>query len=578
MKATSILALTILFGLSVSGQEGAIDFNQLVNKTHTERTLALFDYHEKFVHDEDSLTVFKDVELARWLAEKHNDLDLALEADLIELHYFTYRSKGRLDEWAEMALALIRKARDAKALWLEARCESLLGIHLYNYGQYESGMLHMRNAVRLLDDKDAAEYPIKSIVLTLLGKMHYDFREYEEAVRTYQKAFACMTTHYRKYYRMHAINTMGITYRDMGKLDSSNIWFQRVLDIAIADNDSLYIKLSQGNLGENYYLLGDFEMAEPLMLQDLILARAKAEENPGHLSNCLYILGDIALEQGDLKKAEPMMTEALEMGHRSKQARRLQPVYTKMAKLFAAKRMPDLVLTYMDSALQANQQLDVEFDRLISARVSQQLELEHIATETAKLEGERKLQLLIRNVLITIMVLVLIGLVWLFNRHRKKLQQRQQVILGEKKMAEDALRAASQRLDEIVSNMQLKNLELDQTRQELETLKDEAPDRMKEQKLRLEAAVILTDQDWRNFMELFEVVNPGFLQRLNEQYPELTLSQVRFFVLCRLERSNKEMAAMLGVTTDAIRQMRSRLRKQLSLSSEETIMALALAI
>ncbi len=289
-------------------------------------------------------------------------------------------------------------------------------------------------------------------------------------------------------------------------------------------------------------------------------------------------LGQIQLKRKDYGAALAQCTDAwryLEVtaihSHKRSACACLAEAYTELGDDASALAFRNKQILYAYSARN-------ELDLKETYKTQYRYEMEQLEVEAARLESERNRQLLTRNILIALMVLVLIGLVWLFNRHRKKLHQRQQVILGEKKMAEDALRAASQRLDEIVSNMQLKNLELEQTRQELETLKDEAPDRMKEQKLRLEAAVILTDQDWRNFMELFEVVNPGFLQRLNEQYPELTLSQVRFFVLCRLERSNKEMAAMLGVTTDAIRQMRSRLRKQLSLSSDETIMALALAI
>jgi DNA-binding CsgD family transcriptional regulator len=48
--------------------------------------------------------------------------------------------------------------------------------------------------------------------------------------------------------------------------------------------------------------------------------------------------------------------------------------------------------------------------------------------------------------------------------------------------------------------------------------------------------------------------------------------------LCKLHYTNKEMAAMLGVSTQAIRQLRSRLRRKLNLPEEIDIEELAAQI
>jgi DNA-directed RNA polymerase specialized sigma24 family protein len=87
----------------------------------------------------------------------------------------------------------------------------------------------------------------------------------------------------------------------------------------------------------------------------------------------------------------------------------------------------------------------------------------------------------------------------------------------------------------------------------------------------LRHSTILTDSDWEYFRDLFEKAHPGFLQRLKEKIPGLTPAETRFIVLSKLELSGKEMAAMLGIGTDAIRQLRSRVKKKLNLQEESSL-------
>src|SRR5205085_12283299 len=87
----------------------------------------------------------------------------------------------------------------------------------------------------------------------------------------------------------------------------------------------------------------------------------------------------------------------------------------------------------------------------------------------------------------------------------------------------------------------------------------------------LQNSVLLTDEHWRNFSRLFEKVHRGFFQRLKEKLPGLSPAETRFTALIKLQLSNKEMANMLGVGTEAMRQIRSRLKKKLNSEAEEGI-------
>jgi DNA-binding CsgD family transcriptional regulator len=86
----------------------------------------------------------------------------------------------------------------------------------------------------------------------------------------------------------------------------------------------------------------------------------------------------------------------------------------------------------------------------------------------------------------------------------------------------------------------------------------------------LRKATILTPEDWKDFTESLLKVYPYFLKNLNEKYPNLTPAETRYLSLTKLKLSSQEMASTLGVSNDAIRKMKSRLKKKINFSEKET--------
>lgn len=82
---------------------------------------------------------------------------------------------------------------------------------------------------------------------------------------------------------------------------------------------------------------------------------------------------------------------------------------------------------------------------------------------------------------------------------------------------------------------------------------------------KLRKATILTEDDWLSFKELFEKVHRHFFVRLKETYSDLSPAETRLFALIRLDLSTKEMATMLGVSPETIRQTKWRMRKKMNL-------------
>ena len=75
-------------------------------------------------------------------------------------------------------------------------------------------------------------------------------------------------------------------------------------------------------------------------------------------------------------------------------------------------------------------------------------------------------------------------------------------------------------------------------------------------------ANILTDEQWRNFKLKFENVHTDFFNRLQSEIPTVTESEKRLIALTKLEMSNNEIAAMLGISPESVTKTRYRLRKK----------------
>lgn len=84
---------------------------------------------------------------------------------------------------------------------------------------------------------------------------------------------------------------------------------------------------------------------------------------------------------------------------------------------------------------------------------------------------------------------------------------------------------------------------------------------------------ILTESDWELFKKRFERLYPGFILRLRNRYPEMTNGEERLFLLIKINLNGQEIANTLGITFNAVKKSRQRLRKRLELSPEEDLEA-----
>ena len=78
------------------------------------------------------------------------------------------------------------------------------------------------------------------------------------------------------------------------------------------------------------------------------------------------------------------------------------------------------------------------------------------------------------------------------------------------------------------------------------------------------------DKTWDEFKVYFENVNPRFLDKLEEGYPNLTIYEKRLCVYVKMGMSNKEISQINNISPDSVKTSLKRLKKKMNLPQDIT--------
>jgi ligand-binding sensor domain-containing protein len=102
------------------------------------------------------------------------------------------------------------------------------------------------------------------------------------------------------------------------------------------------------------------------------------------------------------------------------------------------------------------------------------------------------------------------------------------------------------------------------------------PHRYFERLLSLINKNISNDNDWKVFEELFDQAHKNFFKRLKTTYPELTQSDLKLCAYLKMNLSSKEIAPLLNISYRGVETRRFRLRRRLSLDSDNNLVEFVL--
>ena len=436
-------------------------------------------------------------------------------------------------------------------------------------------------AYDLLEKIPEEKLPPRQYALYVVSQAYYHYNDFENALKLSLRADKT----FRAKTFVYVFNTdlIGMCYLKTAQYDSARIYFQRVFDNApIMKSEVAWKGIALGNIGVAYFLQNNFEKAIEYLSKAIPLTtQGNVYDNTVRFASHL---SEIFRKQNNLNDAKKFLDISLNAAHMAGDNENYFTAYDAAASYYRSVKNPELYIVYSDSANIFNNKLAAQKDLNTKYKIEMAVQYEQVKEREKSFANEKERQLLLRNAIIAFVVLLMIISLLLYNRNQLKNKSRQQQLITEKQLAENELQTATQQLNAFTQSIREKNELIEKASQEIEKVNTELnlaknerpgltslPEPDSNSLRLLQNSVLLTDEDWRNFTRLFEKVHRGFFQRLKEKLPGLSPAETRFTALIKLQLSNKEMASMLGVGTEAIRQTRSRLKKKLNSEAEEGI-------
>ncbi len=526
------LALSIPVNDSLLNRDGAT-LRKIFFKLYNKKSLQYYSPDKEELKD-----LIQSIEL---YAKQKNDATLG---------FFMMYTKIvlNLDNLSEKTLeqhyfALHSPAKDLNLYWLQSKIDYQLGILYIRSNRVSKGFNSLFRALYVLEN-NLSDPETTYDVISYIGLLAYQHEQYQLSKRYFKKAVDT-----KKYKKLGAYNNLALAYTRLKMLDSANYYFNLEKQFAISENDDDFLIIVNGNIGENLYRKGNSKAALPLLVADANYSLSKNWF--GNASNALIYISACYLELDEPAKSEQFMWKAYRFAKKDNELRRMKPIYKQFARWYAYKGDANKTLLYSDSLQYVSEQLHIKFDEFSGFEADKLVKLSASELELLQKQKQQEVSKKVIWILVISSIFTIILSLLLFVNFRSR------KLLKEKSLA--------------LSNSQLKGRLEDATSQLNIYLKET------QQKLLIEK-VILTDADWREFLQFFNKVYPSFFSSIKQKYPKLSKAELRFCCLSYLSLSDKEMSAMLGVGRASIRVTRGRTRAKLQLTATDSLEKLLLLI
>lgn len=383
-------------------------------------------------------------------------------------------------------------------------------------------------------------------------------------------------------YTLFTLDVIGMSYLKLKNYDSAIIYFNKDLGLyyknfAPKNWMNGWQGILQGNKARAYKALGLMDSAiynYQIAIDDTYKYNV-LDNTCGFATN----LADIYLTQNKLSEAQQLLSMAVNFTASSGGVQDKMELQQLLSKYYSLTGNLKLALLHKDSAYQWADSLKVRTGKNIQVQADLNLETEKRKNAETALDASIYNQK--KNLIIAVVVILLLASIASFLLLRQRLlnkvkqkefliqqQETEKKLMVQEQLAKQEQLVAQLKLEEftqliIAKDHQIKLLE-DLSNKAVDTESIEA----------LKKSTILTNEQWDDFKMLFERVNLGFFDKLDQKLPQLTQAETRLLALTKLKLSTREMAALQGISTNAIRNIGYRLRKKYGLEDDISLESL----
>ncbi|HAS45775.1 MAG TPA: hypothetical protein DCS93_35165 [Microscillaceae bacterium] len=438
----------------------------------------------------------------------------------------------------------------------------------------------------------------KADVLNNIANIHINQNEYDTALQKFKQALQLFNQVNDSIKAIQVVGNLAATYQRQKKYYLALEFHQRALKYNRRLGYHENALFNQGALGDCQCNVGRYK--EGIHNLKIAIQGLKATNNIYFVIVGKIALGKCYLEQKNYQLSEEKLLEALKMAQKVDTPKDVVEALEMLSKLYKAKQQYKKALSYHERYLNLKDSIfNIEKRKQIAniegsfklEQKEQDLQLKN--KQLALLQKTKVHQKLRNQMLIGALFLVAIisGLVIFTLRFR--IQKKKQIIIQNKKLHKTQQDLAEARLAEEqlisenlqkaldIKNQQLssKGLHIIQKNEMLEQIRNSLLKMSGSGKQSKNLSKVIKmidisfniDNDWDNFLGLFEEVHNDFFKQIKASTPSISDQDLRLCALIKLKFNTKEVAGILGITPGSVSVARHRLRKKLMLPQEQKL-------
>ncbi|MAC96138.1 MAG: hypothetical protein CMC96_11625 [Flavobacteriales bacterium] len=470
--------------------------------------------------------------------------------------------RERSIEDLESALELLEHQSNYEEL--KARLNNLLGYYLLRHLNYQLALEKILTSDYQF--KQIGYEKIKGVDLYLYNTavVYFGFQQYDKAIE-----YLNLSLEYTANDNLESLeanyNLLGVCFSEKGENQKALNYLEKSRKLILDEGDSAKLSMIDCNIGMFYTELNQFDKAK----SHLEIAYKNGIKHQRYINAATASLwrakNEIALQNPEI--ANIRLEEAKSA---FKQLERISPenkkyIYTLEAEVAELNGDYQKASTYKDSMELMNQKIGKMKDLSALADLNVKLITEKHESEMALVEEQSAHQKAQQKLIMVISALIALFLLHLWIQSNRKRKKERLEFEKEKEKSIEQLKNFRQRIKE-------KNELLEKVKTELQQKSKEKKEEEKSELVQqLSDSIILTEDDWIQFKRLFEQVYPNFLPKVQKEFPELTLAEIRFLALLKMGLSVSEMANTLAILPQSVRKTRQRLMKKLSFSHQKEL-------
>lgn len=419
-----------------------------------------------------------------------------------------------------------------------------------------------------------SEYLDKEKEYISVGAVFFMEGEYEEAYKYYGKALEILEQKDDTYSTLVVYLNMGDVFKMMQRYDVALTYYNDILSHKDAEFYPELVLICHNHIGVIHSTLQEQEQAMSHFKKALEIGNTLDDELI--LSRTLFLMGEMLFKNGQFREAKPYLQRTLDISTRfalysemSACAHYLQQIFEGEGDYKEAYGFANVHRVASDS-LRVNEAkgevLKLMFDHQLNLK-----DMERQNQHELDLSERRKSILRLYIVIFVLLSITLTAILLIFRFvQRAKINK----IENEK---------ANLEVNTVKKDLELRNLELvgkalkitetneliDLTIVQLQEFSDTLP-KVKKDELETIIRRIKSNKvedQWEQFYYYFSQVYAQFYERLEQDFPDLTLNEKRLCALLKLNMTTKDIASLTYQNAKSVEVARTRLRKKLNLTN-----------